>query len=188
MKSSNARRRRALGALATVVLWPAAAGLRGAWAQEPKAQVTNWEALIPKDWDPMKDLRKINPAVVPEGSVNELALMREMRKVWDNAPTRKDLDGASIRLPGYVVPLDMAPGGRLAEFLLVPYFGACIHTPPPPANQIVYVKPERPGAWRSMQAVWVSGRLGLDRQDSAMGVSGYTVAGARVELYKPPGR
>ena len=43
-----------------------------------------------------------------------------------------------VRLPGYVVPLANAQDGRLTEFLFVPYYGACIHVPPPPPNQIVH--------------------------------------------------
>jgi hypothetical protein len=181
-------RRRILGAVATLPLWLVSAGLQDARGQQPNAQVTTWEALMPKDWDPMKDLRKLNPSSVREGSAQELDVMREVRKIWDNAPTRKDLDGASIRLPGYVVPLDTAAGGRISEFLLVPYFGACIHSPPPPANQIVHVKLKLPAEWRTMQAVWVSGRLSLDRQDSAMGVSGYAVVAEQVETYQAPAR
>jgi hypothetical protein len=52
------------------------------------------------------------------------------------------LDGQNIRLPGYIVPLEVSEEGRTTEFLLVPYFGACIHVPPPPSNQIVHVKSE----------------------------------------------
>ena len=65
-------------------------------------------------------------------------MMRQMRELWDNAPTNPKMDGARVRLPGYVVPLEEVKG-ELKEFLLVPYFGACIHSPPPPANQIVHV-------------------------------------------------
>ena len=49
-----------------------------------------------------------------------------------------DLDGRYVLLPGYVVPLEFSDS-RIIEFLLVPWVGACIHKPPPPANQIVHV-------------------------------------------------
>ena len=65
-----------------------------------------------------------------------------------------------MRIPGFVVPLEDSKDG-LKEFLLVPYFGACIHSPPPPANQIIHVLPEHAGQGRaSMDTVWVSGMLG----------------------------
>jgi uncharacterized protein len=50
-----------------------------------------------------------------------------------------ELDGNKVKLPGFVVPLAYDSQGRVTEFFLVPYFGACIHSPPPPPNQIVYV-------------------------------------------------
>jgi hypothetical protein len=108
--------------------------------------------------------------------------MREMRALWDNAPTRSALDGAGIRLPGYVVPLE-SNGGKVKEFLLVPYFGACVHSPPPPANQIVHVVLLAPKALHTMDAVWVSGTLKTRRQDSPWGMSGYAMQGAAVEPY-----
>lgn len=149
--------------------------------------ISNWEDLIPPGWDPVKLVGTENMARVPEGSVQEVQLMQRMREVWDNAPTRADLQGAAVRIPGYVVPLDGA-AGSLSEFLLVPYFGACIHSPPPPANQIIHVRLSKPQALRSMDAVWVSGALRNTRQNSAMGMSGYAVEARAVEPYKPGGR
>ncbi len=55
-----------------------------------------------------------------------------------DAPMVKALDGQSVSLPGFVVPLE-GDSEVITEFLLVPYFGACIHVPPPPPNQIVHV-------------------------------------------------
>jgi len=155
-------------------------------AQGTAPKETTWEELMPKDWDPMKELgmdKLGNIGLVQEGSVKERNLMRQMREVWDNAPTNPKMDGAKVRLPGYVVPLDEVKGD-LKEFLLVPYFGACIHSPPPPANQIVHVSSPTPlKGWRTMDAVWVSGTLKAVRNDSAMGTSGYSIADPTVERY-----
>jgi uncharacterized protein len=154
-------------------------------AQAPSstaARTAKWEELLPQGWDPLKDLQK-NAGALREGGIREMELMDEMRKAWDNAPTRPELNGARLRLPGYVVPLDTSVGG-LKEFLLVPYFGACIHTPPPPANQIVHVKLAKPASFKTMDAVWVSGVLSTGRSDSPMGVSGYAMAGEVVEPYR----
>jgi hypothetical protein len=72
----------------------------------------------------------------------------------------------------------------MKEFLLVPYFGACIHTPPPPANQIIDVKLRQPSKdVRMMDAIWVSGRLSRLRSSTAMGASGYAMEGVAVEPY-----
>ncbi len=55
-----------------------------------------------------------------------------------DAPVVEELNGQSVSLPGFVVPLE-GDSEVITEFLLVPYFGACIHVPPPPPNQIVHV-------------------------------------------------
>jgi hypothetical protein len=51
----------------------------------------------------------------------------------------KALDGNNVRLPGFIVPLEVSKEGKVTEFFLVPYVGACIHVPPPPPNQLIYV-------------------------------------------------
>jgi hypothetical protein len=109
-------------------------------------------------------------------------MLKDMRATLDSAPIVAELDGARVRLPGYVVPLDEA-GAELKEFLLVPYFGACIHTPPPPANQIVFVAAPKGTKFRTMDTVWVSGTLRATRQESVMGTSGYRIDAAVVEAY-----
>jgi hypothetical protein len=110
-------------------------------------------------------------------------LLRKMREGWDDAPTNRALDGAGVRIPGYVVPLEEDRLG-VREFLLVPYFGACIHSPPPPSNQIIHVVAQRPVAGiRSMDTVWVSGTLRIQHSDSPMGTSGYDLTGVRVDPY-----
>ena len=89
-----------------------------------------------------------------------------------------------MRLPGYVVPLDGTRGER-REFLLVPHLGACIHSPPPPANQIVHVSlPEHAMDLQTMDTVWVTGSISTARQDSVMGRSGYHIAAIKVERYR----
>lgn len=142
-----------------------------------------WEELVPKDWDPMALFREKPTALIREGSAAERELMKEMRDAWDKAPTREDLKGQRVRLPGYVVPLDMV-GDKLQDFLLVPYFGACIHSPPPPANQIVHITLRRPQTLRTMDVVWVTGVMGIERQDTGMGVSAYSISADTVEPYK----
>ncbi len=92
------------------------------------------------------------------------------------------MDSQKVRIPGYVVPLEETKTG-LKEFLLVPYFGACIHTPPPPSNQILHVTPSQPKALRSMETVWVSGTLRTLRTDSFMGASSYRLEATSIEPY-----
>ena len=147
-----------------------------------------WDDLVPKDWDPMKGISDPNLGMLGDTDPKVMEMMRRMREAWDNAPTVARLDGAAIKLPGYLVPLDESKAG-IAEFLLVPYFGACIHTPPPPANQIVLVLPAKPlQGYRSMDTVWVRGTLRTARTGSPMGTSAYRLEAALVDRYVAPER
>lgn len=96
----------------------------------------------------------------------------------------QDLDGKEIRIPGFPVPLDMGGGGTTKEFLLVPYFGACIHSPPPPPNQVLYIRSDKPVSLpTNMDPVWVQGKLTTQRMDSDIGSAAYTLALEGLEPY-----
>ena len=95
-----------------------------------------------------------------------------------------ELDGVEARLPGFVVPLDVTEG-KVSSLLLVPYFGACIHQPPPPANQIVHVTFSKPVAVESMyDPVWVTGKMGLEHYAGGLAEASYSMAGRGVEKYE----
>ena len=73
----------------------------------------------------------------------------------------------------------------MSSFLLVPYSGACIHQPPPPSIQIVYVLFAEPVELESMYApVWVTGRMRVESYSSTFVEAGYTLSGREVELYE----
>jgi hypothetical protein len=146
----------------------------------------NWDDLTPKDWDPLKQFRDTNFSALNDADPKAVAMLQRMRQTWDNAPTNNALDGQVIRIAGYLVPLDETKAG-LTNFLLVPYFGACIHTPPPPSNQIIDVTPKLPAkGWRPMDTVWVSGTLHTLRSETYMGVSSYRMDALSVEAYVKP--
>lgn len=144
-----------------------------------------WDDLVPADWDPSKSFEDLQDlTALPDSDKRVQKLYDRMREVWDNAPTVPSLAGKEVKLPGYLVPLERDKAG-IREFLLVPYFGACIHTPPPPANQIIHVRSAKPvKGLRTMDAIWVSGTLGLERNKSEMGASGYSMAAKKVTKYK----
>lgn len=99
-------------------------------------------------------------------------------------PALKALSGQVVRIAGYVVPLDDA-SQEDAEFLLVPYYGACVHTPPPPPNQIVMVgmAGKKSVKLNLFDAVWMSGRLKIATVESPYGAVGYQLEGLKVEPY-----
>ena len=134
-----------------------------------------WEQLIPAGWDPYKDLKALNLDTLKDNDPKADEALKKMRRMWDNAPINPLVLGQSVRLPGYVVPLEDLPNG-MKEFLLVPYFGACVHSPPPPANQIVHVLLDKPVKnFRMMDVVWVTGALSATKTDSHMGVASYRI-------------
>lgn len=94
-------------------------------------------------------------------------------------------DGANVRISGFVVPLDF-DRGESREFLLVPYYGACIHAPPPPPNQIIYVSSATPVTIGSLSdAHMIEGVLAVSSNSSAMGDSSYRLELASIEKLDP---
>ncbi len=98
---------------------------------------------------------------------------------------RSDLDGREVRIAGFVTPLGF-DGSEISEFLLVPYVGACIHVPPPPANQIVFVSGvENYEAEEGLlYPVWVTGTLRAVPLTTDLADVGYQIEGAKVEDYE----
>ena len=146
-----------------------------------------WDDLIPPDWLP-EDLvgelfDEVNIDALDDYDPKAMEVMEKIRELWDSAPVVGRMDGQRIRIPGFVVPLE-GDGEEIREFLLVPYFGACIHVPPPPANQLIHVMPDKPVPARwNMVPVWVSGVMTVARFDSEMGNAGYQLRGISVEEY-----
>jgi hypothetical protein len=147
-----------------------------------------WEALVPADWDPFKEFKSLELQSLDDGDPRAMRMLERMRELWDHAPVNNAMVGQAVRIPGFVVPLEDSKDG-LKEFLLVPYFGACIHSPPPPSNQIVDVLPRMPvRGVRSMDAVWISGVLSTVRTDSYMGAASYRIEAVTVAPYSDKAR
>lgn len=95
----------------------------------------------------------------------------EAKVVAQASMMRPELDGAQIKIPGYVIPLEF-DGNQTVEFLLVPYVGACIHTPPPPANQIIHVRSQTGFSTVDLfTPVWVTGELLIEQSQQSVGLS-----------------
>ncbi|NCO20276.1 MAG: DUF3299 domain-containing protein [Gammaproteobacteria bacterium] len=105
--------------------------------------------------------------------------------VFQSFVTVGELDDTQVRLPGFVVPVETTAEGLLSEFFLVPYFGACIHVPPPPANQIIYARLEKPipmvNIW---DAFWMEGTLHIEDVRNETADSAYTMDVKRLRLYE----
>jgi len=132
---------------------------------EEKATELYWEDLIPKDF------------TMPPVSMEHAG---SMAQVAPNAPLIQTLDGTLAKIPGFVVPLE-GDADSITEFLLVPYFGACVHVPPPPSNQIVYVKfAEGVPVDNLYDAVWVTGTLSTEGWKGDIASVGYSMSGISI--------
>ena len=132
-----------------------------------------WNDLKPSDWmapvvrDPM--FYEQNPDMQVQTNLD--------------APVIPELDGERVKIPGYVVQLE-GDDRRVTEFLLVPYFGACIHVPPPPPNQIIHVSfPEGVPYPVTYDAVWVTGTMKVEHRDSDLALVGYQLDASSVISY-----
>jgi len=96
--------------------------------------------------------------------------------------SRADIQGKNIKIHGFVVPLERDDDASLKEFLLVPYFGACIHVPPPPQDQIIHVRLAAPAKGiKAMDTLSVCGRIELEKSSFAMGDAAYSISNAAIE-------
>lgn len=99
--------------------------------------------------------------------------------------TIPELDKQHIKLPGYIVPVEVDDDQKMSGFFLVPYFGACIHVPPPPPNQIVYVTLKEPIPMTDIyDAFWIEGILHVEMIQKEVASSAYRIEASKVTIYE----
>lgn len=140
-----------------------------------------WDALLPGDWSAGRPGGSALLAFMGDDDPRAKAALEALRQSYRRAPASPAMDGRRIRIAGFVVPLD-AVAGQGRELLLVPYYGACIHTPPPPPSQVIRVALDEPARELNlMDQVWVSGVLRIEASDTPMGPASYRMETPRVE-------
>ncbi|MEL6858232.1 MAG: DUF3299 domain-containing protein [Pseudomonadota bacterium] len=142
--------------------------------------------------------------LMPEGEEERLAQLyqQQMAMLYSGGPvaegsaadqmiqigtfnTVKELNELKIRIPGYTVPFEFGANAEITEFLLVPYYGACLHAPPPPPNQTVFAITDEPIRLRDLaQAVWIEGTMYTQTQESELADAAYTIRVDKVEIYE----
>lgn len=149
-------------------------------------QELDWDTMIPDDYRPDRIMEQFgNLDDYDDDDPRAQKVMEELEAAWSAAPVVESLDGKRVKLPGFVVPLE-GDGEKLSEFLLVPYYGACIHVPPPPANQTVYVKVPTGDAKirQAFDTVWVTGTLSAKSFNSDLATAGYRIEAEEVTPYE----
>lgn len=97
---------------------------------------------------------------------------------------RPEMNGLMVRLPGFVVPLEFNEDQVITQFFLVPYFGACLHMPPPPPNQIILVDAAQGLSVAELSTpLWISGKLSTEVTENDMAMSSYSLAMMDYEPY-----
>ncbi|WP_232787349.1 DUF3299 domain-containing protein [Spongiibacter nanhainus] len=155
-----------------------------------------WTDLMPKE--------DLDAFLNPPESLNEIAdgseqdqidsqFQTELEPAGDSAYQRalvstrvvKEFDGQAIRLPGFIVPLEFGDGDQqVTRFFLVPYFGACIHVPPPPPNQITYAEFDQGFKLESLyDPFWISGKLRTTLIENETATAAYAVKVESIEPY-----
>ena len=174
---------------------------------ETSADVTEitWEDLMPEGEDELletlyvefyqefernlvKNSTSLSQATPQETDVSTLITEGSAADTMEQIGTFnvvKDFDGKRIRVPGYVVPFDFNADAEHKEFLLVPYFGACLHTPPPPPNQIIFVRSDVAAKIENIEdPVWLEGTLSTGEFLNDLGNSAYELTLTKLEPYE----
>ena len=138
------------------------------------AEKIGWKDLLPEGFTP--------PPVRPLSYYD--ANPEADKQTELDAPVVEALDGKTVRIPGYVVQLE-GNADAVTEFLLVPYFGACIHVPPPPPNQIIHVVYEQGVPYENTyDSVLIEGTLKTQRTEGELAVTGYSMQADSVTVYQ----
>ena len=157
---------------------------------EPGYDDMEWNDLLPEGFKPEQIMAKYQAEIkaTAEGSPEERVLYKKVMSEFNSAGANKSLDGRKVRIPGFVAPLD-TNGDVVGDFLLVPYYGSCIHSPPPPAHQTVMVEPAK-GKSVTLndiyRPVWVVGEIEVDEIETDLATAGYQIKNARVIPYSQP--
>ncbi|MDR9829176.1 DUF3299 domain-containing protein [Vibrio sp. FNV 38] len=139
------------------------------------SQTLEWIDLIPEDE---------RSAYLTASSLQDITHSGPQAQQSAIGNLREDLDGKEVTIAGFVIPLE-GTEAKITEFLLVPFFGACIHVPPPPPNQIIYVKFAHGAPITKLwDVVYVTGNLQLESSTTDLATTGYLLTADAVDEYQ----
>jgi len=154
-------------------------------AQSTSYEEIEWIQLMPKDdldalLNPPESLYEITDGS-EQDSLDNLGTQpfeneqdKRYQKALSSVRVIESYNNKKLRIPGFIVPLESEEGKRISEFFIVPYFGACLHMPPPPPNQIIYVKFDQGVDLKSLyDAFWFEGTLTINTVENELGTSAY---------------
>ncbi len=175
MTALTLTRRQILAALAALAATGPLSAFPAAASDDPVD--LEWDDLIPED------IRKKIEGLLDDLGTLEHGDVSPFQDPDYMSSVTTQYNGKTVRLPGFVVPLEYS-GVGVTSLLLVPYVGACIHVPPPPPNQLVYVTTDKPYEFNELfEAVWVTGVMTTTAADTELAEAGYTISDGSIERY-----
>lgn len=173
-------------------------------AESPDSKIHRVDGYRVIEWTDLMPKEDLDAFLNPPESLNDIAdgseqdqidgqFQTDLEPAGDTAYQRalvstqvvKEFDGQAIRLPGFIVPLEFGDGQQqVTRFFLVPYFGACIHVPPPPPNQIIYAEYDQGFELESLyDPFWISGTLRTTLIENDTATAAYAIKVDSIELY-----
>jgi len=171
-----------------------------AYAEKAKKSSAGFQTIEWTDLIPPEELEiLLNPpsyiSEIEDGSVED-QISSQLKNTIEDASNdlyqqalvstniRSEMSGKNVRIPGFIVPLEFNDEQIITQFFLVPFFGACIHVPPPPPNQIIFV--DHPKGFKLdalYEPFWISGRLKVSIVENDMGTAAYAIDMEKLEPY-----
>ncbi|TRY33743.1 DUF3299 domain-containing protein [Aliiglaciecola sp. M165] len=192
MKKSLSKYRFVIGFILPVALLLSSAFAR---ASNVEFKEIEWIELMPEEdlavlLDPPDFLLNIEDGS-EDDNLDTLAQKSEMdakakrfNEVLKSERVIAEFDGRKVRIPGFIVPLSTNEKREVVEFFIVPYFGACLHLPPPPPNQIIFGKWSKGIEVRDLSnPMWFEGEIYIETVSTDLGTSAYGLRLANVEPY-----
>lgn len=171
---------------------------KGESQEAPSGQhmTIQWTDLLPQDEieilsNPPSYISDIEDGSAEDqiGSLSNNSIVLEMEDRYQQAlvstRVRPEMDGRAVRIPGFIVPLEFDGEQIITEFFLVPYFGACLHMPPPAPNQIIHVKYDKGLELEALYyPFWISGMLTASLIENDMATAAYAIEMDSYEAYR----
>ena len=163
----------------------AAAGAQANALQSRGVSEIGWEELLPEgEEERIAEMYQSQMAMLYSSPIAEGSAADTMIQIG-TFNTVKELNETKVRIPGYTVPFEFGSNAEISEFLLVPYYGACLHAPPPPPNQTIFVMTDEPIKLKDLaQAVWIEGTIYTQTQESELADAAYTIKLTHIETYE----
>jgi hypothetical protein len=141
---------------------------------------TSYAEILQLKWI---DLVPESERVTSELMANKLKYSNDNMQSKQGA-VRPELNGKQVRIPGFIIPLE-GDADKVTEFLLVPNYGSCVHTPPPPSNQIIYVTfPQDAPDLDLWDVVYLEGKMITQQREVGMVEAGYHIIGSSATPYQ----